>query len=317
MARKFEVPNDEMDVFDPAVSVTKLPPGVQRGRMPRQDYLDIPTNQIIPFTKKQDGDFSRMPEEAFSQLVETIRQDGILEACIVRPWADDKFELLAGETRWRAASAAGLKTVPCRIIARCDDYQAARIFSVTNLNRRDTTIRDRLYGWYIYWSAIKGQKSDKEKILQDDVASLGAKALLPGDLRLRQIQKYYKIYQMEEPFIKGIEMKLITIEAAYALAFLKPEERSELIGRNISVDQAEQLKQLSKAGEWSMDAVEHILGKQPRQAKESDASMRRAVRKFKSTITKRLNPAKYNDVDKVLDEALKLYFEKHPEDACG
>lgn len=316
MAKKFDIPDDDMETFDPAISVTKLPPGVRRGRSPRQDYLDIPVNQIVAFTQKGKGDFSRMESEAFSQLVETVKQDGILEACIVRPWADDKFEMLAGETRWRAAQEAGLLTIPCRVIANCDDSQAARIFSVTNLNRRDTTIRDRLYGWYIYWSAVKEQKADKEKLLQEDVTSLNASSITPGDLKLRQIQKYYKIYQLEEPFLRSIELKQLSLEAAYALAFLKPSEREDLIGFNISMTQAEELKQLSKSGAWSQEEIDRILGRRPKGRSEQDASMRRAVRKFKTTITKRLNPARYNDVDKILDEAMKLYFEKHPEDAA-
>lgn len=315
MSKKVNIIDDEPDNFDPTISASKLPANISRGRSPRQDYLDIPITQIVPFQGKGKGDFSRMEGAEFDSLVESVREDGILEATIVRTWADDKFELLAGETRWRAARAAGLQTIPARIIANCSDARAARIFSITNLNRRNPTIRDRLYGWYTYWVNTKSQGKTGEKLLAEDLADVGGNARPQvKDIQIRQIQKYYKIYDvMEEPYLQAIEKNIISIDAAYALAFLTKDQRAEVLGRPMTVQQAEQLKTLSKRGEWSEETVAQVLGKIRPPKPEYETSMRKAVSNFRKIITSRLNPAQYNNVDKILDDALELYFTAHPE----
>lgn len=314
MAKKIDIV-DEMDTFDPSVSAAKLPSNIKRGRNARQDYLDIPITQFIAFQGKGKGDFSHLPQQDFDRMVESIREEGVLEAVIVRPWADDKFELLAGETRWRAAREAGKMSLPARVLTNCDDARAARIFSITNLNRRNPNLRDRLYGWYIYWENAKAQNKAGEKLLEEDIASLGPGVAQPvGDIQLRQIQKYYKIYQvMEEPFIRELESNIISMDAAYALAFLAKEQRETLIGRSMSVKQAEALKALSKQGEWTDEKVDEILGKTRPTRAPYEKSMRKAVGNFRKTVTTRLNPAQYNNVDKILEEALELYFTAHPE----
>lgn len=309
MAKKFQI-EDDATVFDPSVSAAKLPTDIKGGKAPRMDYMDIPVKQFITFRGKGKGDFSRMPDEEFSRMVDSVKQDGILEAVIVRQVSTDQFELLAGETRWTAAVAAGLPSIPARVLPNCDDAKAARIFAVTNLNRRNPTIRDRLYGWYIYWCNVTGK--DKEATLKGDIANLDASNL--GNIQIRQIQKYYKIYNvLEEPFIRELEGNIISIDAAYAIAFLTREQRDEVLGIPMSVKQAESLKELSQAGSWTKENVDGVLKRQPTTKQPYETSLHKAVKSLKTVITKRLNPSQYNNVDKIVEDALELYFTAHPE----
>lgn len=309
MAKKFQI-EDDSTVFDPSVSAAKLPTDIKGGKTPRLDYMDIPVGQFVTFQQKGKGDFSRMPTDEFARMVESVRKDGILEAVIARQIGNDTFELLAGETRWTAATAAGLECIPTRVLADCDDAKAARIFAVTNLNRRNPTIRDRLYGWYIYWCNVKSK--DKEAVLRDDIASLDASNL--GNIQIRQIQKYYKIYNvLEEPFIRELEGNIISIDAAYAIAFLTREQRDEVLGIPMSVKQAESLKELSQAESWTKENVDKVLNRQPAVKQPYEASLHKAVKSLKKVITKRLNPAQYDNVDKIVEDALELYFTAHPE----
>lgn len=315
MKKVVNIQEDDSGTFDPARAAAKLPTNISRGRVPRMDYMDLPVSQLVPFQHKGNGDFSRLPDAEFANMVDSIRKEGVLEAVIVRPWADDKFELLAGETRWRAARDAGLTSIPARILPKCDDARAGRIFSITNLNRRNPSLRDRLYGWYIYWSNVKAQGGSGEEALADDLASLGPDARTSmGDIQIRQIQKYYKIYQiMEEPFIRELERSIISIDAAYALAFLTKEQREDVLGRPMTTKQAEALKALSKQGKWSREGVDDILGVVKRERPPYEQSMRRAMTGFRKIVTTRLNPAQYDKVDKIMADALELYFTAHPE----
>jgi ParB family chromosome partitioning protein len=74
--------------------------------------------------------------EKMQQLVESVRRDGILQPLLVRPLSGERFELVAGERRYRAAETVGLTEVPVTIREMSDD-QARQFALVENLQRED------------------------------------------------------------------------------------------------------------------------------------------------------------------------------------
>lgn len=77
-------------------------------------------------------------EEALGELTASIRAIGLLQPVLVRPAKDGRFELIAGERRWRAASRAGLSIIPA-IIRVTDDVSSVEQALVENLHRQDLT----------------------------------------------------------------------------------------------------------------------------------------------------------------------------------
>ena len=71
-------------------------------------------------------------EDALAELAESIKQVGILEPLLVRS-RDDHFEIIAGERRWRAARAAGVKEVPVVIRNDLTDQQIVEIQLIENI----------------------------------------------------------------------------------------------------------------------------------------------------------------------------------------
>lgn len=74
--------------------------------------------------------------EKMQQLVESVRRDGILQPLLVRPLSGERFELVAGERRYRAAETVGLTELPVTIREMSDD-QARQFALVENLQRED------------------------------------------------------------------------------------------------------------------------------------------------------------------------------------
>lgn len=70
------------------------------------------------------------------QLVQSVKEHGILEPLLVRPLKDGNYELIAGERRYRAAQEAGLKEIPI-VIRELDDRQAFQVALIENLCRED------------------------------------------------------------------------------------------------------------------------------------------------------------------------------------
>ncbi|MCX7126033.1 MAG: ParB/RepB/Spo0J family partition protein [Gammaproteobacteria bacterium] len=75
-------------------------------------------------------------ETALQELAESICSQGVIEPLIVRESSPDRYEIIAGERRWRASQLAGLKTVPC-VIRLYTDAQAAEVTLIENIQRED------------------------------------------------------------------------------------------------------------------------------------------------------------------------------------
>jgi ParB family chromosome partitioning protein len=85
----------------------------------------------------------QLSEEALAELADSIREQGVLQPLVVRPMetsaeplAENIYEIVAGERRWRAARLAGLQTVPV-IVRALDDQSALAVALIENLQRED------------------------------------------------------------------------------------------------------------------------------------------------------------------------------------
>ena len=104
------------------------PPEAEGGR-PREIPLDhIDPN---PFQTR-----SHMDEEQLAELAASISANGVVQPILVRPQLNGRFQLIAGERRWRASQRAGKETIPA-ILRQVSDEQAMEITIVENLQRAD------------------------------------------------------------------------------------------------------------------------------------------------------------------------------------
>ena len=81
---------------------------------------------------------SQFDEESLGELTASIRELGVLQPVLVREVAPERFQLIAGERRWRAARRAGLATIPA-IVRTTDDRGVVEQALVENLQRQDLT----------------------------------------------------------------------------------------------------------------------------------------------------------------------------------
>ena len=105
------------------------PTGEAEGGKPRE----IPVDQIDsnPFQTR-----SQVNQEQLAELAASIAANGVVQPVLVRPLASGRFQLIAGERRWRASRLAGKTTVPA-MLRQVSDEQAMEITIVENLQRTD------------------------------------------------------------------------------------------------------------------------------------------------------------------------------------
>jgi ParB family transcriptional regulator, chromosome partitioning protein len=119
-----------LDSLLPRVQVPSVAPSADaEGGKPRE----IPLDQIDrnPFQTR-----SHVDEEQLSELAASITSNGVVQPVLVRPLANGRFQLIAGERRWLASERAGKATIPA-ILRQVSDEQAMEITIVENLQRSD------------------------------------------------------------------------------------------------------------------------------------------------------------------------------------
>src|ERR1700756_5790403 len=94
---------------------------------------------VLPLSKLQAGKYqprTRMDEGALQELAASIRAQGLMQPILVRPVSADKYEIIAGERRFRAARLAGLEEVPV-LVRDVPDQAAAAMALIENIQRED------------------------------------------------------------------------------------------------------------------------------------------------------------------------------------
>ena len=95
--------------------------------------LTLPIEFLTPNPTQPRRHFN---EDAIEELASSIRARGLLQPILVRPAGKDRYEIVAGERRWRAAQSAGVHDVPV-VIRALDDTEAAEIALIENVQRVD------------------------------------------------------------------------------------------------------------------------------------------------------------------------------------
>ena len=118
-----------LDSLLPRIHAPAVSPAEPEGGRPRE----IPLDQIDPnpFQTR-----SHVNEEQLAELAASIISNGVVQPVLVRPLSNGRFQLIAGERRWRASQVAGKATIPA-ILRQVSDEQAMEITIVENLQRAD------------------------------------------------------------------------------------------------------------------------------------------------------------------------------------
>ena len=115
------------------------PQGEATPAAPTSDAASATSQNSLPVEKLQRGEFQPRREfdkEALQTLADSITAQGILQPVVVRPLDADRFEILSGERRWRAAQLAGLDYVPV-VVKDVTDEAAIAIGLIENIQRED------------------------------------------------------------------------------------------------------------------------------------------------------------------------------------
>ncbi len=135
-----------------------LIPTTERLQESDAQLRELPIGQIEPNTYQPRAFFD---EDALAGLAASIEAVGVLQPILVREVAPQKFELIAGERRWRAAQRAGLESIPA-IVRPAEDLRSLEQALVENLHREDLSVLEE--------AAAYLQLSEEFGLTQEEVA---------------------------------------------------------------------------------------------------------------------------------------------------
>ena len=185
----------------------------------------LPVEALVPNPNQPRRDF---PAEAMEDLAGSIRQKGVLQPLIVRPTGTEgRYEIVAGERRWRAAQLAGLHAVPV-VIRDFDDTEVLEVAIIENIQRSDLNAIEEAAG---YRALMDRFGHTQEKLAE---ALSKSRSHIANLLRLLNLPEEVQGHVREGRLSSGHARALVTAADPATLA-------RQVIARNLSVRETEAL----------------------------------------------------------------------------
>ena len=171
----------------------------------------------------------QMDQAALTELADSIREQGVIQPILVRPAADGRFEILAGERRWRAAAIAGLTRVPV-LVRDVPDRTAAAMALIENIQREDLNPLEQALG-------LKRLVDEFGLTHEDAARAIGSSRSQASNLlRLLGLAPSVQALLREKRIDMGHARSLLTLDPVRQV-----QAAQRIVAGGLSVRQAEQL----------------------------------------------------------------------------
>ena len=188
--------------------------------------------QDIPIEWMQRGAYQPrrdMDPDALEELASSIRVHGIMQPIVVRSVGIDRYEIIAGERRWRAAQLAQLDSVPA-LIKEVPDEAAIAMALIENIQREDLNAIEEAF-------ALQRLQSEFELTQQEVAHAVGkSRSAIANLLRLLQLSEPVRLMLERGDLEMGHARSLLTLEGELQLQLAR-----EVVAKGLSVRQTEEL----------------------------------------------------------------------------
>ena len=233
------------------------------------DISDFPNH---PFKVKQD--------EAMAEMVDSVKQYGVLVPALVRPKADGGYEMVAGHRRKCAATLAGITEMPC-IVRNLTDDEATIIMVDSNLQRETILPSEKAFAYKMKLEAMKRQagRPKNSAPLEPNLKGTRSNEELAAnspDSR-SQIQRYIRLTELIPPMLDMVDSGKVAFRPAVELSYLSKEQQQSLYDTmecedcTPSLAQAIKMKEFSRDGKLSAEVILSIMQEEKPNQREKPA----------------------------------------------
>ncbi|WP_270657816.1 ParB/RepB/Spo0J family partition protein [Eubacterium callanderi] len=270
-----------------------------------EKIMEIPIEEISSFP---DHPFKLQMDEAMQDMVESIKEYGVLSPALVRPKEGGGYEMVSGHRRKMASEIAEKTVIPC-IVRNLTDDEATILMVDSNLQRENILPSEKAYAYKMKLEALKhqGKKMDETSrpvVGKSESAEIVGKE--SGDSG-RQIQRYIRLTELDSPILDMVDEGRIAFRPAVELSYLKPAEQKQLLEVmeseecTPSLTQSTKLKQFSKEGKLTNNVILSIMKEVKPNQKETIKIKKEKISKYfrKGTTDKK--------IEDTIIKALELY----------
>lgn len=270
-----------------------------------EKVMEIPIEEISSFP---DHPFKLQMDEAMSEMVESIKEYGVLSPALVRPKEGGGYEMVSGHRRKMASEIAEKTTIPC-IVRNLTDDEAIILMVDSNLQREKIMPSEKAFAYKMKLDAMKRQG------VRTDLTSapMGPKSRSNEDLAknsgesVSQIKRYIRLTELDSPILDMVDEGRIAFRPAVELSYLKPAEQKQLLEVmeseecTPSLTQSTKLKQFSKEGKLTNNVILSIMKEVKPNQKETIKIQKEKISKYfrKGTTDKK--------IEDTIIKALELY----------
>jgi ParB family chromosome partitioning protein len=249
----------------------------ERDSVGRTYVMDLPPDQISDFP---DHPFKVRMDEEMEQLVESVRERGVLLPALVRPMPEGGYQMVSGHRRKRATELAEVSTLPC-IVRELTDDEAIILMVDSNLQREKVLPSERAFAYKMKLEAMKrqGERTDLtspplvEKLGEKEKLSASQVGRTAGD-SYEQVRRYIRLTHLIPPLLDLVDEEHIAFRPAVELSYLRESEQ-EAVLEAISLDdatpslaQAIKMKNLSREGQLDETAIRSMMSEEKPNQKE-------------------------------------------------
>lgn len=263
--------NIELSAFDDLFETDE-----SRADLKRERLMEIPVTEIQDFPEHP---YQVRDDESMMELVESIKEKGLINPVMVRPLPDGKYEMIAGHRRKRACEIAGIETVKARVTDVSRD-EAILIMVDSNLQREEILPSEKAFAFKMRLEAMKrqGKRTDLTSVptaqkLKTSRELLGEQVGESQD----QIRRYIRLSNLIPEMLNLVDDKKIAMRPAVEISYLSSEEQLDLANAidaeqcTPSHDQTLRMKRFSQEGKLTQEAIQAIMSEAKPNQREKPA----------------------------------------------
>ena len=259
----------------------------QRDEEQLSKIRDIPLELIDDFP---DHPFKVRDDEDMMQLVESVKERGVITPATVRQKEDGRYELVSGHRRKRACELAGFDTVKAEVRELTRD-EAIILMVESNLQRSVILPSEKAFSYKMRLEAMKrqGQRTDLTSspvgMKSDGKQSLDIIGEAVGDSR-NQVHRYIRLTELAPELLDLVDEGKIAMRPAVELSYLNDEEQQDLLPAMELADatpshaQAIKMRKFSQDGKLTPEVIESIMCEEKPNQKEKVSIRYEDARKY-------------------------------------
>ena len=256
----------------------------ERDNEKREYVKAIPLDQISDFPNHP---FKVRMDEKMLEMIESVREYGVLSPAVVRPKEDGTYEMIAGHRRKLASQMADRSELPC-IVRDLTDEEATIIMVDSNLQREEILPSEKAFAYKMKLDAMKrqGQRTDlTSDPLEPKWRSNEELAKKSGD-SVSQIKRYIRLTELIKPILDMVDDKKIALRPAVELSYLSQDQQEMLLDTMQLQDctpshaQAIKMRKFAEEGRLNEDVILSIMSEEKGNQKEQFRIPRERISKY-------------------------------------